>query len=87
TLGEQGALLANARGMIHVPGYSVEVVDTTAAGDAFVGGFAVARAEGQPLPEAVRFANAAGALAVTRLGAQPSLPTRREVKQFLAQHS
>jgi len=87
TLGEQGALLANARGMIHVPGYSVEVVDTTAAGDAFVGGFAVALAEGQPLPEAVRFANAAGALAVTRLGAQPSLPTRREVEQFLAQHS
>ena len=87
TLGEQGALLANARGMIHVPGYSVEVVDTTAAGDAFVGGFAVALAEGQPLQEAVRFANAAGALAVTRLGAQPSLPTRRAVEQFLAQHS
>ena len=87
TLGEQGALLANARGMIHVPGYSVEVVDTTAAGDAFVGGFAVALAEGQPLPEAVRFANAAGALAVTRLGAQPSLPTRREIELFLAQHS
>lgn len=87
TLGEQGALLANARGMIHVPGYSVEVVDTTAAGDAFVGGFAVALAEGQLLQEAVRFANAAGALAVTRLGAQPSLPTRREIELFLARHA
>ena len=87
TLGEQGALLSTAEGIIHEGGYSVEVVDTTAAGDAFVGGFAVALAEGQPLPEAVRFANAAGALAVTRLGAQPSLPTRRAVEQFLAQHS
>ncbi|HIP95946.1 MAG TPA: ribokinase, partial [Anaerolineae bacterium] len=72
TLGEQGALLADAGGIVHVTGYSVKVVDTTAAGDAFVGGFALALAEGQPLPEAVRFANAAGALAVTRLGAQPS---------------
>ena len=87
TLGEQGALLSTAEGIIHEGGYSVEVVDTTAAGDAFVGGFAVALAEGQPLQEAVRFANAAGALAVTRLGAQPSLPTRRAVEQFLAQHS
>jgi len=87
TLGEQGALLADAGGIVHVTGYSVKVVDTTAAGDAFVGGFALALAEGQPLPEAVRFANAAGALAVTRLGAQPSLPTRREIEQFLARRA
>ena len=65
----------------------MRVVDTTAAGDAFVGGFAVALAEGRPLSDAVRFANAAGALAVTKLGAQPSLPTRQEVEQFLDQHS
>ncbi len=87
TLGERGALLANDREITHQAGYLVKVVDTTAAGDAFVGGFAVALAEGRPLSDAVRFANAAGALAVTKLGAQPSLPTRQEVEQFLAQHS
>lgn len=83
TLGERGALLVNDQRTVHVPGYQVEVVDTTAAGDAFVGGFAVALAEGRDLIEAVRFANAAGALAVTKLGAQPSLPTRAEVEAFL----
>jgi len=83
TLGGRGALLLEGQKAIHVPGYRVDVVDTTAAGDAFVGGFAVALAEGQDLAEAVRFANAAGALAVTKLGAQPSLPTRSEVEAFL----
>ena len=83
TLGDRGAFLASAEESVHVPGYQVEVVDTTAAGDAFVGAFAVAVAQGQSLAEAVRYANAAGALAVTRLGAQPSLPTRREVEEFM----
>ncbi len=83
TLGGRGALLLEGQKATHVPGYRVDVVDTTAAGDAFVGGFAVALAEGQDLAEAVRFANAAGALAVTKLGAQPSLPTRSEVEAFL----
>jgi len=83
TLGARGAFLASAEESVHVPGYSVEVVDTTAAGDAFVGGLAVALAQGQNLAEAVRYANAAGALAVTRLGAQPSLPTRQEVEEFM----
>ena len=83
TLGERGALLVDRMQATHIPGFQVEVVDTTAAGDAFVGGFAVALAEKQSLTEAVRFANAAGALAVTRLGAQPSLPTRVEVEAFL----
>jgi ribokinase len=83
TLGARGAFLVSAEESVHVPGYKVEVVDTTAAGDAFVGGLAVALAQGQNLAEAVRYANAAGALAVTRLGAQPSLPTRQEVKEFL----
>ena len=83
TLGGRGALLLEGQKATHVPGYRVDVVDTTAAGDAFVGGFAVGLAEGQYLAEAVRFANAAGALAVTKLGAQPSLPTRSEVEAFL----
>jgi ribokinase len=83
TLSDRGAFLASAEESVHVPGYEVEVVDTTAAGDAFVGGFAVALAQGQNLAEAVRYANASGALAVTRLGAQPSLPTRQEVEEFM----
>jgi len=83
TLGGRGALLLEGQKATHVPGYRVHVVDTTAAGDAFVGGFAVALAEGQDLAQAVRLANAAGALAVTKLGAQPSLPTRSEVEAFL----
>jgi ribokinase len=58
-------------------------VDTTAAGDAFVAGLAVGLAEGLSLVEAARLGNAAGAIAVTRLGAQPAMPTRSEVKRLL----
>ncbi len=84
TLGERGALLAGADGVTHVPAFEVVPVDTTAAGDAFVGGFAVALAEGRALAEAARWGNAAGALATTKAGAQPSLPTRRAVTALLA---
>lgn len=83
TLGSNGALLAGDE-TLHLPAHPVTVVDTTAAGDAFVGAFAVALAEGHPVVEAVRWANAAGALAVTRLGAQPSMPTRKELEEFYA---
>ncbi|MCP5096991.1 MAG: ribokinase [Chloroflexi bacterium] len=84
TLGERGALLANATGMNYISSFSVNsVVDTTAAGDSFVGGFAMALAEGKPLIDAVRWGNAAGAIAVTRVGAQPSLPTRAEVEKII----
>ena len=62
----------------------MEAVDTTAAGDVHCGAFAVATVEGRPLLEAVRFANAAAALAVTRLGAQPSAPARAEIEALLA---
>ncbi len=86
TLGGHGALLAGDQ-VLHLPAHPVTVVDTTAAGDAFVGAFAVALAEGRPLVEATRWANAAGALAVTKLGAQPSMPTRAELEKFLAEVS
>lgn len=75
TLGGRGALLIDSEGSESIPSYPVKVVDTTAAGDAFVGGMAAALVTGKTVREAVRRGNAAGALACTRLGAQPSLPT------------
>jgi ribokinase len=84
TLGNDGCLLVEAPGKgIHVPGYKVEAIDTTAAGDAFSGALACGFGEGRPLHEAVRIANAVAALSVTRLGAQPSLPTKLDVDAFL----
>jgi ribokinase len=84
TLGSQGSLLAGRDMVQRYPPYDVEPVDTTAAGDAFVGGLAVALTEGQSLPDAVRWGNAAGALAATKPGAQPSLPTRIAVQDLLS---
>lgn len=69
--------------MVEAPAFAVRAVDTVAAGDAFVGAFAAALAEGRPLREALLRGNAAGALAVTRVGAQPSLPIRAELETFL----
>jgi ribokinase len=83
TLGAHGALLAYGDQIQHVPAFEVEPVDTTAAGDAFLAGFAVALAEGKPLSQAVSWGNAAGALATTKLGAQPSLPTRPALEELL----
>lgn len=76
TLGSRGAQV----GKVVVPPYPANVVDPTGAGDAFCGALGVSLAEGRPLIEAVRFANAAGALAVGIPGAQPSMPTRRAVE-------
>ncbi len=84
TLGEEGALLVTAKGEQHFAPHRVEVVDSVAAGDAFCGALAVRLAEGAPLPEAVRFANAAGALAVTVAGAAPSMPGRAAVEALLS---
>ena len=84
TLGGRGACLASEGTFEHFAAFEVTPVDTTAAGDAFVGAFAVAIAEGRPLHEAVWWGNAAGALATTRLGAQPSLPSRDAVVTLLA---
>jgi len=83
TLGPRGAFIATADGKQLVPGFKVKAVDSTAAGDIFNGALAVALAEGKPLPTAVRFANAAAALSVTKLGAQPSAPTRKEIEKLL----
>ncbi len=83
TLGARGAFVATQSGGQLVPGFKVKAVDTTAAGDIFNGALAAALAEGKLLDLAVRFANAAAAISVTRLGAQPSAPTRREIERFL----
>ena len=83
TLGADGALIVTPGSVQHVQGYKVEVVDTTGAGDAFNGALAVALAEGHPLPEAVRFANAAAALQVTKVGTAPAMPYRRDVERLL----
>jgi len=82
-LGDQGCLAHDGVAPRHVPGFPVEVIDTTAAGDTFNAALAVAMAEGAPLEHALRFANAAAAISVTRLGAQASAPARREVDAFL----
>jgi ribokinase len=83
TLGAQGALVATRAGSRLVPGFSVRAVDSTAAGDVFNGALAVSLAEGAALHDAVRFAHAAAAISVTRPGAQPSIPTRREIDRLL----
>jgi ribokinase len=77
TLGERGAVFFGADGReLSVPAFTVAAVDTTAAGDSFVGAFAVAQAEGRPLPDALRWASAAAALTVQGLGASDSMPHR-----------
>jgi ribokinase len=81
--GARGAALITPGGEYWWPAHPVDVVDTTAAGDAFNGAFAVALAEGASADTAGRFANAAAALAVTRAGAQPGMPVRAEVERLL----
>jgi len=84
TLGSRGALLVYGNHpAIHVPSFPVKVVDTTAAGDSFVGAFSVALADRLPLNDAVKRGCAAGALAASRLGAQPSIPTKAETNKLL----
>jgi ribokinase len=86
TLGSRGALIATNESVEIVSGYKVKAIDTVAAGDSFNGAFAVALTEGKTLKEAVSFANAMGALTVTKKGAIPSLHTRKEVEDFIACH-
>jgi len=82
TLGSQGALVLTDDETFQMPAPQVRVVDTTAAGDAFVGGLVVSLSRGLSLREAVRYAVCAGAVAVTRFGAQTSLPAHAEVQSL-----
>lgn len=84
TLGEKGSLLRNKKGIYKtVKALKVNSIDTTAAGDAFTGALAVALSQKKSIEEAIEFANIVGAVATTKLGAQPSLPRLHEVKQLL----
>jgi len=84
-LGAKGAMLVEREGTIRtIRGYKIDVIDTTAAGDAFTGALAVAHAEQMDLPAAMAFANAAGAVCCRSFGAQPALPEREAVEKLLA---
>lgn len=83
TLGEKGAVFAGPEGGFHVPAFRVKAIDSTAAGDAFIGAFTVALVEGMDVEEGLRYGCASGAIATTRMGAQTSLPTRDEIKELL----
>jgi len=82
-LGESGALVATGESVEHVPGYQISPVDTTAAGDAFTAALALRLAQGDGLLDATRYANAVGACACTKLGAQPAMPTPAEVEALI----
>lgn len=84
TLGAQGVVVVDGEGSLHLPAVPVEVVDSTGAGDAFIGALAVFLAEGLPLGSAARRACAAAALSVTRAGAQAALPSRAVLDAFVA---
>jgi ribokinase len=82
TLGSKGALLINKKEKIMFPANKVEVVDTTAAGDAFNGAIAFSLAKGSTIYEAVKFANIVASISVTRPGAQSSMPYIEEIKKY-----
>jgi ribokinase len=84
TLGGRGSLVATREAKKLVPSFKVKPLDTTGAGDVFNGALAVALGEGKPLLEAARFANAGGAISITRRGAQPAAPSRKEIDSLLA---
>jgi len=84
-LGSDGSMLVTAKKSKHFPAHKVAAVDPTAAGDAFTAALTVELAAGQDFEHAIRFANCAGALAASKLGAQPSLPRRAEVEALVAQ--
>ncbi len=86
-LGGKGCLYVDGERTLRAPGFQVDVVDTTAAGDSFNAGFAVALAMDWPLEEALRFANAVGALSTTGKGAQAAMPTMAQALAFLREKS
>jgi ribokinase len=83
TLGGDGVIGVSGEGVVRIEAHAVDVVDTTGAGDTFCGALGTRLAEGASFSEAIAFGNAAGALAVTRKGAQPSIPRRVEVEAML----
>ncbi len=85
TLGSRGVWASQQGKGRRVPGFKVKAIDTIAAGDTFNGALVTALLEGKPLAEALRFGHAAAAIAVTRKGAQPSVPWRNEIDDFLNQ--
>ena len=87
TMGSKGYLLSDGQRTEFVPAIKVDAVDATAAGDAFTGALAVGLAQGNALFDAASFANYAAALSVTKMGAQSSMPTQREVESFIKQES
>ena len=87
TLGSQGVWISKDGKGKQVPGFRVDAKDTTAAGDTFNGALLTSLQEGRDTEEAIRFAHAAAAISVTRMGAQTSIPHRREVERFLIEHN
>jgi sulfofructose kinase len=86
TMGAAGVLFMHEGKIIHQPGFAVNAVDTLGAGDVWHGAFALALAEGQREPQAVRFASATAALKCTRFGGRAGTPSRPEVEAFLKEH-
>jgi ribokinase len=86
TLGEKGCLLKNKQQVLYIPAFIVEAVDTTSAGDTFCGALAAQLSKGHDWNDALTFATAASAICVTRMGAQPSIPSEKEVLEFLSQY-
>jgi ribokinase len=84
TLGPKGLFFKNRELELRINAFKVNVIDTTAAGDAFLGALATGLSENRPIQEALKFANGAGALATTKLGAQPSLPMKKDLDLFLS---
>jgi len=86
-MSSKGSFYFDGENAVMFPAFSVQPVDTVAAGDAFNGGFAAALSLGKPLDEMLEWANAAGALSTTKAGAQPSMPTREELLDFIRDNS
>jgi len=86
TLGADGVIYGDKNEMSYMPAFKVKAEDTTAAGDTFCGSFAVSYVEGKPLDEVISFSSAAAALAVTCIGAQPSIPKRIDIDRFLIEN-
>ncbi len=89
TLGNKGSVIfeGNTNNSVDIPAWKVQAVDTTAAGDCFIGAFAVGLSKEKSVKDAAAFASAAAAISVTRLGAQPSLPKIDEVNQFMKERN